>query len=90
MNKPIIDKKYIAARDALIPAAEDFANQQFGKSSLGMDNKGKVEYARQWSRCFIRKMDRLFSGLTPRCPTCGVKLEIPVREEEVEVADEKK
>jgi hypothetical protein len=61
MNKPIIDKKYIAARDALIPAAEDFANQQFGKSSLGMDNKGKVEYAQDGP--FILGSDAAMSDL---------------------------
>ena len=56
----LIDKDYIREINALIPEAEKFANQQFGKSGPKGSVKVKAAWAAKWTLCFIQKRERLY------------------------------
>ena len=60
----LIDKDYIREINALIPLAEKFANQQFGKAVPKGSVKVKAEWAAKWTFCFIQKRDRLYRERT--------------------------
>ena len=56
----LIDEEYIREVNALVPVAEKFANQQFGKASPKGSVKLKAEWAAKWNYCFHQKRERLW------------------------------
>jgi hypothetical protein len=69
----LVDKKYIRQRKSLIPEAVKFANKQFGRMGPGGKNiKANAEYAANWSRCFMAKIDRLYWELKAGPPIKGI------------------
>lgn len=58
------DKKYVEERMKLIPKAEKFANEMFGRKPTTED---VAAWYGSWSACFIKKMDELAfeAGLIP-------------------------
>ena len=51
------DKKYVEARNKLIPFAEKYANKVAGKTPSG--GVKKEEWAFLWNSTFLKEMDRL-------------------------------
>ena len=66
-----MDKEYAAARNALIPEAEKFANKYCGNSFIGDSEKERDAWNKKWSSTFIRRMNHLYSKIPKPCPTCG-------------------
>ena len=52
-----INKEYIKARDALIPHAERYANEQVGKHPNSKEDR--EEWGAKWNQVFLAKMDKL-------------------------------
>ena len=55
------DKKYISARNKLIPFAERYANEKHGKAWNPYDHsrQTKESWTIDWNRTFLTEMDRL-------------------------------
>jgi hypothetical protein len=68
MLKP--DHDYIRQRDALIPEAEKKANKRFGEKAPGTTGKANEKYAKDWTGCFFREMDRLWRRKEASVKTC--------------------
>ena len=57
------DKKYEAARNALIPIAEAYANKECGSKppkKVRGDDDARNAWTAKWNRVFHSKMDRLW------------------------------
>jgi len=53
------DKEYAKKRNALIPVAEEYANQQFKASFPGGPISARYAYNRKWNLAFHSKMSEL-------------------------------
>ena len=66
------DIGYETERNKLIPFAEKYANKLHGAVYAGDGSEAdRQRYAEKWTRCFIRRMNRLWEiRKGKKCPRC--------------------